>query len=185
MSAQTKILEPINAEELLRGWLMHAHKGRDRHDVAARRYERMRYFLGGPTIVLSAVVGTSVFSALGHSPSFPLQLLVGACGVTAGVLAALQTFLDYPTRVERHRLAGVRYKAVIWELEQMLTGTGRPANPDAPNITTAREHLEALERDMPVVAEGIFDRIETKYRDVAIVHTALALTATVHVKSQP
>ena len=78
----------------------------------------------------------------------------------------------------------MKYKAVIWELEQMLTGRGRLSDPGAPNITTVREHLEALERGIPVVAEGVHDRIEARYHDVAIVGTALELTSTARAKAR-
>ena len=37
-----KLFEPANREELLRGWLLHAHKGRGRHDFAARRNDTYR-----------------------------------------------------------------------------------------------------------------------------------------------
>src|SRR5439155_18704579 len=99
------IFNPQSDDELLRGWLVHAHKCRDRNDLAARRCDTLRYTIGVPTITLSAVVGTSVFSALGQNPEQLLKLLVGILSVTAAVFAALQTFMDYPARAERHRAA--------------------------------------------------------------------------------
>lgn len=50
-----KLFEPANREELLRGRLLHAHKGRDGHGLAARRNDTYRYWLGVPTIILSGV----------------------------------------------------------------------------------------------------------------------------------
>ena len=64
MSKPQKLFDPDSPAELLLGWLVHAHKGRDRHDLAARVYERGRYMLGVPTLIASTIVGTSVFSAL-------------------------------------------------------------------------------------------------------------------------
>src|SRR2546428_6350802 len=93
-SRPRNLLEPSNTEELLRGWLLHTHKARDRHDEAARVYDRLRYLVGGPTIVLSAVVGTSVFASVAQSPGPTVAIAVGVFSVTATVLAALQTFLD-------------------------------------------------------------------------------------------
>ena len=37
MGPAKPLFEPADTEELLRGWLLHAHKSRDRHDEAARR----------------------------------------------------------------------------------------------------------------------------------------------------
>src|SRR6058998_688996 len=103
MTDTKRLLEPANMQELLRGWLLHAHKGRDRHDDAARRYEGHRTGFGVPTIVLSAVVGTSVFASLGEQPAVWAQVSVGLLSMAAAVFSALQTFFDYPARAERHR----------------------------------------------------------------------------------
>jgi len=62
--ATTPIFEPDNPNELLRGWLLHAHKGRDRHDLAARRSDHQRYLIGIPATITAAIVGTSTFAAL-------------------------------------------------------------------------------------------------------------------------
>jgi hypothetical protein len=94
MSKPQKLFDPESPAELLLGWLVHAHKGRDRHDLAARVYERGRYMLGVPTLIASTIVGTSVFSALSSPSGGVPALWVGLFSVLAAILAALQTFLD-------------------------------------------------------------------------------------------
>jgi hypothetical protein len=64
MTDPNRLLEPSNTVELLRGWLLHAHKGRDRHDLTALRYEGRRSIFGVPTIALYTIVGTAVFTSL-------------------------------------------------------------------------------------------------------------------------
>src|SRR6266496_2170050 len=119
----TLVFEPDNPNELLRGWLLHAHKGRDRHDLAARRCDHQRYLLGIPAAIIAAVVATSTFAALQDSPSRVIQIVVGVLAIVAAILSSLQSFLDLGARAERHRMAGVRYKAVIRQLEQLGIGT--------------------------------------------------------------
>ena len=63
-SEPIKIFEPDSPEELLRGWLRHSHKGRQRHDMAAQQLDRVRIFLGATATAFAVVVGTSVFAAL-------------------------------------------------------------------------------------------------------------------------
>src|SRR5438876_9841241 len=104
--AATSIFEPDNLNELLRGWLLHAHKGRDRHDLAARRCDQQRYLIGIPATVTSAIVGTTTFAAFQESPDRAIQLLVGVLAIIAAILASLQSFLDLGARAERHRIAG-------------------------------------------------------------------------------
>jgi hypothetical protein len=172
---EKRLFEPADSRELLRGWLLHAHKGRDRHDSAARRYEGRRSGLGVPTIVLSTVVGTSVFASLGHSPATWAKVSVGLLSVTAALLSALQTFFDYPGRAERHRMAAAKYKTVIRELEEFLAMPDPSATRDHAWLDALRQRFDALEEETPVVASGIYDEVERRYARVTFVGEALAL----------
>src|SRR5207245_3416011 len=97
MTAAT-IFEPDNPNELLRGWLLHAHKGRDRHDLAARRCDHQRYLIGIPATIMSAIVGTTTFAALQGLPSRSIQISVGVLAIIAAIPASLQSFMDLGAR---------------------------------------------------------------------------------------
>lgn len=161
--APVPVFEPDNADELLRGWLLHAHKGRDRHDLAARQCDQRKYLIGIPAAIFSAIVGTTTFAALQGSPDRTIQVLVGVLAVVAAVLVSLQSFLDLGARAERHRIAGIRYKAAIRQLEQLGIGTLSSTALDAPAVTELRRQLDAIEEEMPVVSPRVYDRIEAKY----------------------
>jgi hypothetical protein len=60
-----RLFHPRTHEELLKGWMLHAHKGRDRHDEAARRLDRYHWTLGALSALFSAIVGTTLFAQLG------------------------------------------------------------------------------------------------------------------------
>ena len=171
--ATTPIFEPDNTNELLRGWLLHAHKGRDRHDVAARRCDRQRYLIGIPATVAAAVVGTSTFAALQGSPTRVVQVLVGVLAIVSAILSSLQSFLDLGARAERHRIASVKYKTVIRRMEQMGIGTIQDLALDSPVLDELRQTLDALEEEMPVVAPSVYDHVEAKYRDRDFVDSVL------------
>ena len=162
------IFEPDEPNELLRGWLLHAHKGRDRHDLAARHYDQRRYLLGGTAAFISGIVGTSTFAALQSSTARAIQVVVGVLAIAAAVLTSVQAVLDFGARAERHRIAGVRYKTVIRALEQLGIGAVG-LKLDAPILTDIRQRLDALEEEMPVVPPRIYERIEQRYRDVTFV----------------
>jgi hypothetical protein len=174
--ASASLFEPDDANELLRGWLLHAHKGRDRHDLAARQCDRRRYLIGIPATIVAAIVGTSTFAALQQSPDRTLQLVVGVLAIVSAILVSLQTFLDLGVRAERHRIAGVRYKVVIRQLEQL--GIGKVTTGlDAPALTELRQRLDTLEEEMPVVQPTVYDRVEAKYRDPAFVNSVVPLSS--------
>jgi hypothetical protein len=167
----SKILfEPNNDRELLKGWLIHSHKARDRHDAAARRYARSVIALGIPTLIVSTVVGTSVFAALSAKETPPLW--VAMLSLLAPVLAALQTFLDFGGRSDKHRAAGVRYKACIRLLEELLVQLEKDGKVTRDEINDARAKLDQLEETAPVVMSSIYTNIEGHYENVELVPEA-------------
>ncbi|MDQ4028478.1 MAG: SLATT domain-containing protein [Actinomycetota bacterium] len=142
-SRPKKVFEPDDSEELLRGWLLHAHKGRDRHDEAARRLDRYRYAIGVPATLFAAAAGTSAVAAWQRdAPHEALSLLAGAVGFIAAVLASLQTYLNYGARAEQHRVAGTRYKALIREMENHIgrldVGCSKVGREPSPNAQQSR-----------------------------------------------
>lgn len=173
MSKAKKLFEPQSNLELLRGWLIHAHKGRDRHDLASRVYERARYVIGAPAVILSTVVGSAVFSAL-KAKEAPDGWVV-ALSVLAAAFSALQTFLDFPARAERHRTKGVKYKVIIRLLEQTLVDMANGSPPGENAVASFRAQFDSLEEDAPVIMPRIFDAIERRYSRVTYVQEALEL----------
>ncbi|MGH9875843.1 MAG: SLATT domain-containing protein [Pyrinomonadaceae bacterium] len=170
-----KLFEPANREELLRGWLLHAHKGRDRHDLAARRNDTYRYWLGVPAIILSAVAGTSVFASLQTQVDSALKIVVGLVSITSAVLASLQTFYNFASQAESHRMAGVKYKTIIRELEQVLTQPLEQLPDKADYLDDLRKRLDELEEEAPVVPEGIYRQVEERYARVVFAENVAAL----------
>jgi hypothetical protein len=175
VAEEKKLFSPAVVGELLNGWLIHSHKCRDRHDAAARLYAKGQYALGIPSLVVSTIVGTSVFSAL-SSKEVP-ALWVGILSIAAAVLAALQTFMDFGGRSDKHRSAGVKYKAAIRLLEQNKVRLKQGTEPSTEEIDSMRTLLDTLEDAAPVVMPKIYDQVEKKYRDLKYVEEAVSLYA--------
>ena len=97
--------------------------------------------------------------------------------LAGGVLAALATFLDYAGRAARHHAAAVKYKAIIRELEQDLTGAlSGDADDNLRLASDIRERLDALEELSPVVAGDEYEATEKRYRDIYLVGKAIDLS---------
>jgi hypothetical protein len=161
-----KIFAPDSPEELIKGWTLHAAKARRKHEEAARRLDGRRYLLGVPAVILSAVVGASVFASLEAQFGAWVTILVGMASLVASVLVSLQTFLAYAERAEKHRAAGVEYKAAIRKLEEKMTGT-LPAGKLSPGgseltgwLDEMRSVLDDLERKAPIVPDRIHAEVE-------------------------
>jgi conflict system pore-forming effector with SLATT domain len=170
-----KIFEPATIEDLVRGWMIHAHKGRDRHDEAARKYDRYRFWLGGPTVALSAIVGTSIFISMESKVDPRAGILFGLISIISSVLAGLQTLLNFAERAEKHRVAGVKYKELIRELEQLVAESKKHLETPGESFTDIRKRLDALELAAPVVSARIYKSIEKKYSGVAFIEKAAQL----------
>jgi hypothetical protein len=67
MADDKRLFSPHSVTDLVAGWLLHAHKARDRHDLASRPYAKGQYALGIPALIASTVVGTSLFASLSSS----------------------------------------------------------------------------------------------------------------------
>jgi hypothetical protein len=161
-----KIFEPADIGQMFLGWLLHAYKGRHRHDLAARRCDYTRLWLGSPAAVFSAIVGTSVFAALGNeAPSgIKYKLAVAAISIVSAILTGLSTFLNLSERAEKHRSAGVRYKEVIRELERVLAvGLTGLTQADPSLVVGIQKRLDDLEDSAPIVPERIYDRVEREW----------------------
>ncbi len=180
-----KIFNPDSPDELIRGWALHAAKARRKHEEAARRLDGRRYWLGVPAVILSAVVGASVIASLEAQFGVWVTILMGMGSVAASVLASLQTFLAYADRAEKHRAAGVEYKAAIRKLEEKMSETV-PAGkipPDGSELTAwleeMRSHLDDLERKAPIVPHRIHAEVENvEFSDFKFVGSAEDLRRT-------
>jgi hypothetical protein len=173
---EKKLLKPASIDQLLLGWLIHAHRGRDRHDIAARVYESRRSLFGVLAVALSAAVGTSVVASVGtdSAPAWA-RAIVGLLSVAAAVLGSLQTYLDYAGRAERHRRAAGNYKAVIRQIEELLAGRRTGADISVQLLDEIRRRLDTLEDEMPVVPPGVHAQVQDNYRVVSFVEEATAL----------
>lgn len=156
-----KIFQPDNPEQVLLGWLLHSHKGRQRHDLAARQLERLRVWIGAAAAAVSAVVGASVFSALEKEPSNRLKTVLAMVSIVATVLVSLSAFLNLAERSEKHRSAGVRYKAMIRELERRLSEAVDSRTPLY--VVDLEKRLNELEESAPIVPHGIFVKVDADW----------------------
>ncbi|MBI4443978.1 MAG: DUF4231 domain-containing protein [Acidobacteria bacterium] len=128
------------------------------HYDAAHKCQRMNLCLGIPVVVLSAVVGTSVFSATTSNPSAWAKVLVGCISVFVAILAALQTFLRHSERSEKHRLAGASFAALHKEIDQLLI---LPPSDDEDlqlTLSSLRTRWDELSKESPTIPVKIWNR---------------------------
>jgi hypothetical protein len=75
---------------------------------------------GVPVVILTSLVGTSVFASIGRTVDLWLKIGIGMISVLAAVLASLQTFLRFGERAEKHRSAAELWASIRREIDEML-----------------------------------------------------------------
>lgn len=124
------------------------------HYRAALRYSKLHFWLGIPTVILATIVGTSLFATLQEKPDVKWQIAVGIMSLAAALFSALQSFLNYGEKAERHRAAGARYNAVGRELEQLLA-----QSEDWSALTNIRKRIDKLAEDSPHIPESVHENM--------------------------
>ena len=89
------------------------------HYLASSNADQKNFWLGIPVVVITAVVGTSIFGTLQDNPSAHIKIAAGVLSISATILAALQTYLGFNEKSAKHKQAGARY-AAIWRCLDLL-----------------------------------------------------------------
>ena len=150
---------PVDETELLLKWIRRARESQMSHYDMADLLSARERGIGWAVTVLTAFVGTAVFASLSTPPvTIEMRVFIGIVSVTAALSAALQTFLRYAERAEKHRAAGARYGAVRRRLEAVFAGDADAR--EAHYLTAIRTELDRLAEDSPHVPPRIFYRTQ-------------------------
>lgn len=159
MSAKPSTYQPPQSErELVLAWIRRARESQMAHYEMANIFSARERWLGVPVILISTIIGTTVFASLSTQVVAPgTKIAVGMLSVLAAVLSSLQTFFKYSERSEKHRSAGARFGAVRRKLEVIYA-----QNTEAQEnhyIATLREELDRLGEESPHVPVSVFEKI--------------------------
>lgn len=148
--------EPVSSQEVLARWYKGMRVLEMAHHTTAADFGRRHRLLGTPVAIVSTIVGTAVFATLSTSPHPAVQIGVGLLSVSAGVLASLQTFLNYPELAEKHKSSAVKYAGLRREIEQVSSMGGPPAGELQQFLTSFRTRWDALDEESPSVPVMIY-----------------------------
>jgi hypothetical protein len=107
--------------ERLSDWERRCAAAAEVHFDVVEDLSRRNVYLGIPVVVLSAIVGTSLFASIaGDGVDVGIRIAAGTVSVIAAALAGIQTFLRFGARAEQHRVAAERWAAIRREIEKTL-----------------------------------------------------------------
>lgn len=154
----------MEPDELIERWLYSAESVMPLHYEAAQLFTQRHYWIGVPALVLSTAVGTTVFAALRKDASLPIEwvYLTGIASMLAAILTALQTFLGYNQRAEKHKSAGAAYAALIREIHQQKAFPSSGNKELQAFVANIRVRFDALSKESPSLPPQIWKRAEAK-----------------------
>lgn len=150
----------MTLDELLVDWRRRARESQFGHFEAAKHFGTQHYWIGVPVVVLTTVIGTSIFASLQSQSSEYIKLILGFLSVAATILASLQTFLGSSERAEKHRAAGAAYGAVRRELEQVITLGLTDEVEQKATLDSFRERFDELAQQAPEISPKIWQQTE-------------------------
>ena len=118
-----------------------------------------------PVIVTTAVVSTAIFASLAASASVGWKIATGLLSVGAAVLAALQTFFDYPGLAQRHQMAARGFSGLRRDIEILVLRCEVGIAPAAAldELTKISEQMDQLEQTEPSIPDRVYDKVRRRF----------------------
>jgi hypothetical protein len=132
------------------------------HFAVANKLSSLNMALGIPVVVLTTLVGTSVFATLQETVNTRMRIFAGLAIVLAAVLASLQTFLSSAERAEKNWAAAEMWSAIRREITEMLAlHPAHKATRDDPKkyLDELRARMDEVAKESPGMSNHLFARI--------------------------
>ena len=140
--------------ELLRERVLNFEIKHVAHARVCAHFDRRGRQFGLATVVLTAVVGTSVFTSLKNDPSLAAKIAVTALSFLAAVAAAAKAYMDYDRRAIEHRQSSADY-GHLRDWTQQLLATNKLADDEIAKLDKEAESCNSRE---PTLPPGKYDK---------------------------
>ncbi len=151
-------------DALLRDWHDRAAAARSAHYLLATRMRKRNIGIGVPSVVFSAVVGTSLFATLSEANvAKSFRVAIGLVSLAAAVLAALQSFFGFSERAERHVIAGDWYSAVKRQLEEIIALPQEERDPPRECLDGVRKEMSKISQQAPEIGQTLWRKVASEH----------------------
>lgn len=153
-------------EVLMTDWFRRARKAQKIHYACANLFNSLHFWLGIPTMALTAAVGTAVFVSFQEEVAGNWKVGLGLISILATILSALQTFLNSAKRAEDHRLTAARYGGVRRRLAILRTFLPEEVDELRKELWEVKGDMNALAESAPDVPGWIKRKISKQLKSV-------------------
>jgi hypothetical protein len=143
-------------EALLEDWHHRVYAAQTAHYASADRFRTLNYIVGVPAVILSSVVGTSLFAGLDKDS--PRTMLVASTSILAAILGALQTFLRFAERATLHATAADWYSAIRRDIEEILHLPVEDRGTPKDCLDEVRKEMNRAAQDSPELSARVWEK---------------------------
>lgn len=164
-SGEKSLAWPPAVLELLHDWDRRAAASEATHYELAGRLVKRNIQLGAPIVILTTIIGTSVFATLEERVESGWRIAVGLISVFAAILASLQTFFRFAERAEQHRIAAELWAAIRRHIGEMLAlHPGYLHGDPQKHIAGLRQRMDETSKQSPAMGQATWERALSKKR---------------------
>jgi len=138
------------------------------HYIASDKYVRLNRIFGIPVIVITAVVGTTIFGTFNQNPDAAWKIGAGLFSLAGTVLSSLQTSLGFAQTAEKHKSAGESYRAIRrrFEMFRLRYNSSTPEQHTA--VMDALEaivnDLAGLPKEFPTIPDSCYEKAVEEHK---------------------
>lgn len=150
------------AEALLGKWRNRVYAAQSAYYLQAERLWRWHYILGIAVVIMSTVVGGTMFTDTSGETGIP-DVVIGALGSLAAILAGLQTFLKLAETATRHAVAAAWYSAIRRDIEGLQVLPPNLRGDQKAGIEAIRKDMNKVSQNAPALNEHLWARVAQRF----------------------
>jgi len=151
-------------EQLLQDWRNRTYAAQSGHYIMTERLKRWNYLLGVPVVVVTSVVGTTIFASLNENVSFSVRLAAGIVSIMAAVLSGLQTFFNFAKTATLHTAAAAWYSAIRRDIEALLALPPDMRGDPKGSLDPIRKEMNKVAQSSPELSERLWVSLAQRFK---------------------
>ncbi len=158
----------INTIEELNKFRIDCMYGKKKHYNARDRVATYNRNMGIAIVVLTAIMGTSVYFALSKSDILLAQIIVGIFILLNAILVALQTYLKFEKQALRHKVTADRYLCLMKEAQRLLAyykDGNKTLDEVQKELEKICQEVNDIQKDEPETSQGDYQKARDGVKD--------------------
>jgi len=152
-------------EAVLKDWRQRTAAASEAHYKLASSFRRQNLVWGFTVVIFSSVVGASLFPIMAVPEAIhPVwKLAIISISVATAILVALQTFLRFGERAEKHVIAADWYASVCRDIYQLLAFSTEERGSPKDCLDRIRKEISKIGQQSPEIDDRLWKVMVAKY----------------------